>query len=272
MHSFGYKSYYNVNYFTIQNCKIKVSNTLDSKFKILCYHIATKEIYMSICIIDTYDIFVGQREDVIKMEIDTLKRRIRYLKRKTKREIESGEMVWPSTWVKLSYAKDELREAKRAYLDSGYTYEMTRGEMKKERFLEGIENLKGFSLRVTAVLYDTPSWFVDVDGETARGSCVYIGATEEGVRAEREKFDFKRSELLELLKELDIDEWRKNYVDPLVLDGEYWEIKLTYQDGKERTYSGENAYPFSYHHLLEGLERFRKEFGRGVQSREGKRK
>lgn len=46
-----------------------------------------------------------------------------------------------------------------------------------------------------------------------------------------------------LYNELYINEWKKSYEDPNVLDGTQWELEIKLNGRRKRTYSGSNAYP-----------------------------
>lgn len=46
-----------------------------------------------------------------------------------------------------------------------------------------------------------------------------------------------------LYSELYIQEWKKKYDDPCVLDGEQWSLEITMMNRRKRTYWGSNAYP-----------------------------
>ena len=46
-----------------------------------------------------------------------------------------------------------------------------------------------------------------------------------------------------LYSKLFLNEWKKDYCDELVLDGEAWELEISLTGRRKRTYSGYNAYP-----------------------------
>lgn len=49
--------------------------------------------------------------------------------------------------------------------------------------------------------------------------------------------------LIKFYKEMYIHEWKKDYTDPYVLDGEQWELEIGLNGGRKRTYHGSNDYP-----------------------------
>ena len=49
--------------------------------------------------------------------------------------------------------------------------------------------------------------------------------------------------LIKLYKDMYLHEWKKDYTDPYVLDGEQWELEIGLNGGRKRTYHGSNDYP-----------------------------
>ena len=63
-----------------------------------------------------------------------------------------------------------------------------------------------------------------------------------------------KEEFLEGLAELHIGEWKKNYVNPSILDGTQWSIDIEYEgDRKPVHIYGSNAFPYNFDDLLEFL-------------------
>ena len=61
-----------------------------------------------------------------------------------------------------------------------------------------------------------------------------------------------KEEFLSGLADLHIGEWKKSYVNPCVLDGTQWQIKIEYENGRRPLkFSGSNAYPYNFTELLE---------------------
>ena len=55
-----------------------------------------------------------------------------------------------------------------------------------------------------------------------------------------------------------LHEWKKRYDNPLVLDGEEWELEINLTGGRIRTYKGTNAYPPYWMELQEVFKPFLK--------------
>lgn len=64
-----------------------------------------------------------------------------------------------------------------------------------------------------------------------------------------------------LFTKLFLHEWKKNYVDPDILDGEQWELELKLTGGRVRNYGGSNAFPPYWAELKTTFRPFFKEAG-----------
>lgn len=62
------------------------------------------------------------------------------------------------------------------------------------------------------------------------------------------------NELIEKLEQLDIQSWDKKYVNSMVLDGETWEIMLTYSNSCQSKYIGQNSYPDNWSEFKKMIE------------------
>ena len=67
--------------------------------------------------------------------------------------------------------------------------------------------------------------------------------------------DFDKETFLHQLGELYIGEWRSCYTTKrfniIVLDGEQWSLNFEYKDGTNKSFTGDNAYPYNFDELLE---------------------
>ena len=64
-----------------------------------------------------------------------------------------------------------------------------------------------------------------------------------------------------LFSKLYLHEWKKSFVDPLVLDGEQWDLELKLTRGRVRNYRGSNAFPPYWAELQTTFRPFFKEAG-----------
>jgi hypothetical protein len=53
-----------------------------------------------------------------------------------------------------------------------------------------------------------------------------------------------------LYAKMHLHEWKKKYVDPYVLDGTQWSLKIKMRGKRKRTYEGSNDYPPYWRALL----------------------
>ena len=59
-----------------------------------------------------------------------------------------------------------------------------------------------------------------------------------------------------------IDNWQKEYIDTSVIDGDSWNLSITYVNGNKKEYYGKASYPTNF----EALERLNKELIDEVQN------
>ena len=66
-----------------------------------------------------------------------------------------------------------------------------------------------------------------------------------------------KEEFLDGINNLYIGEWQKSYstskygID--VMDGQQWDLTITYSDRKKVTISGDNAWPYNFDELLDTI-------------------
>ena len=64
-----------------------------------------------------------------------------------------------------------------------------------------------------------------------------------------------KAALVDGLRELHLNEWRKEYNNPCVLDGTQWELDIRFSCGRRALkFYGSNAYPYNFDKLLQLLE------------------
>lgn len=64
-----------------------------------------------------------------------------------------------------------------------------------------------------------------------------------------------------IYSKLYVHEWKKNFIDPTIMDGEQWELTLKLTGGRQRRYSGSNAFPPYWRELKSTFRPFFKEAG-----------
>ena len=79
---------------------------------------------------------------------------------------------------------------------------------------------------------------------------------------QREMTEKEWNRLLDrIYSKLYVHEWKKNFIDPTIMDGEQWELTLKLTGGRQRRYSGSNAFPPYWRELKSTFRPFFKEAG-----------
>ena len=76
------------------------------------------------------------------------------------------------------------------------------------------------------------------------------------------KYYITRADFDEFMRELrdaGLYNWKKEYIDPLVLDGEGWELEYCYNDTIKNIH-GQNDYPETFDAFMDALNRLMKKF------------
>lgn len=194
---------------------------------------------------DMYRILLGQDERIIKDEIMRIKRRISRLKREVVREnLYNGLRKFPSAWLQLYYAREELNDAMLALLDSGY--QPTKVDERRAKFVRDLKNLKEIVIEIERFAKFSKTWKFLLNDSVAS---VEYRERYSGVHYKKA---LDKSSVIYWIEELHIEEWRKRYFAP-VLDGESWAVELKFNDKSKKRYHGSNAYPVSYFALVEYL-------------------
>lgn len=93
---------------------------------------------------------------------------------------------------------------------------------------------------------------IDVDMKNREVTLDFTrGKSEKTVRALDDK---ETAELMNMLKEVDILNWKRSYDNPFVLDGTQWDITLK-RDAGDLLRSGNNAFPEEWEKFGSGIER-----------------
>ena len=192
----------------------------------------------------------GKSAEEILRIIKSLKRGINRLKKIAESNDALPEkMICPDPLTQIKVYREYLERAKAAYAEVGGEYKPTKAEMKDKEFNESLRLMKKFEFEYGGFCsgYETHSY-------TIVGEKVLF---ELGHGFSQEPFDLPddepitKEEFLERLAELHIGEWKKNYVNPLVLDGTQWSIDIEYEgDRKPVHIDGSNAFPYNFNDLL----------------------
>lgn len=195
----------------------------------------------------------GKSQQEIMTEIRSLKREIGRLKRKLEEHcFDQKVTMYPNPLTRISCSRDYLERAKQAYEEAGGIYQLTKAELRDKAFNDGLLFMKRF-------VFDIGGFFDGYDKRTYT------------ISGEKVLFDlehsfylkpsnlpvceaFTKDEFVSGITGLHIGEWKKKYVNPLVLDGTQWGVDIEYADGRKPVHIyGSNAFPYNFDNLLEFL-------------------
>ena len=195
----------------------------------------------------------GKSQQEILKEIRSLKREINKLKKLIEEYDPSPDaFIMPDGLTRIKCNRGYLKKAIQAYEDVGGKYILTKQEQRTQSFdlaLEDLQRLK-FSIGGFFGGYETRTY-------TVTGEKVMLDV--ENTIIEKPSnlsvyYPFTKAEFIEGLRNLHIGEWKRDYMNPYVLDGTQWNLEIQYNgDRKPIRISGSNAYPYNFDDLTEFL-------------------
>ena len=194
-----------------------------------------------------YDEIKDKSAEEIKTEIRRLKQSITKLKDEIENPASEPDMVCPSRETVIYWSREYLEMAQKALVDAGGEYKETKEENRARAFLERLPQLSRLELEIGGFFGGWEKYVIAVDGDSLKRKTVMVLSD---LNDPEEK---TREDLLEYLREMHLEEWRKGYgpgrygID--ILDGTQWSLKLKYEDGKVREYNGDNVYPWNFGEL-----------------------
>ena len=198
----------------------------------------------------------GKSQNEILTEIRSLKREISRLKKLLEGDEENSEKTMlPSPLTRLKCDRAYLEMAKRAYSEAGGAYEPTRAERKDQSFNEALSQMKRFVFEIGGFFggYDKRTYAVSGDKMVFDLEHSLYPKPSNSLVYE----PFTTEEFIQGLSNLHIGEWKREYMNPLVLDGTQWSIGIEYEGGRRPFHiDGSNAYPYNFKKLTElfGIE------------------
>ena len=194
-----------------------------------------------------YDEIKDKSAEEIKTEIRRLKRSITKFKDEIENPGSEPDMVCPSRETVIYWSREYLEMAKKARADAGGEYRETNEEERARAFLERLPQLSRLELEIGGFFGGWEKYVIAVDGDSLKRKTVMVLSDLNDPEVKT------REDLLEYLREMHLEEWRKDYSPErygiCILDGTQWNMKLTYEDGKTREYNGDNVYPWNYGEL-----------------------
>lgn len=136
-----------------------------------------------------------------------------------------------------------LKAAIEAYAKAGGTYIPSKEERKILDFDESLSEL-------SELVYKTFGYF-GFETITCTFNEKEVNVEKEGMIMPEgeETFTVSKEEFLSALKDLHMSAWKRRYEYSFMEDGEEWKLKLTFSNGKTRSFSGMNHYPWNFEDL-----------------------
>ena len=194
----------------------------------------------------------GKSQEEIMKKIRSLKIQIRQLKRSIENTDVMAFEVFPSRLTRLKCDRDYLERAIQAYEEAGGAYVRSKAEQKDHDFNEALDSMSKLVFTIGGFFcgHETRTFTVSDDHVL-----VDVEKTMISMDKEEEYGPYRKEEFISGLKALHIGEWKRTYIDPLVMDGTQWELDIYYNNGRRPTkISGSNAYPYNFDDLKEFLE------------------
>ena len=95
-----------------------------------------------------------------------------------------------------------------------------------------------------SALYITQGSFGIMSTVELRDNTLYYFATSNSEPVAINRLNSKRwQSFRKVLEYLEAEQWQPNYLNPNVLDGQQWVVKISYADGRLIESRGSNAYP-----------------------------
>lgn len=161
-------------------------------------------------------------------------------------------IVSPSDLVVYKCERDYLNLAITKYISLGGEYKESALSIKGTKFNDRLEHIAKLTFIKGGFFSGNFKTVIDF----TKGKPIVLAGTFNDLYEQEIEID--KEEFLSRLSELHIGEWLCHYSSRRfgieVLDGEQWVLKFEYKDGKKKTFSGDNAYPYNYNEFLELLD------------------
>ncbi len=188
----------------------------------------------------------GKSAEEIMHQIRSLKKDCNKLKRELESNcLEPTIAVSPSPLTMIKVYRKYIERAKQALEEVGEKYEPTYFEKKDIAFNESLASLKSILL-FTENNQSSESIEISISGEKV--SCNRFSFNHFNERI----LDISKSELIDILSEMHLGEWKRNYYNSDRFDGVRWCLDIFYTDKRRRiNFSGVNEFPYNFNELAE---------------------
>ena len=163
-------------------------------------------------------------------------------------------IIMPSESTRLWCTRMYLDRAKQALAELGGTYMPSKAEQKAELFDASIPSISKVIFGIGGFFGGYETRTITVNEEHIHFDVEHSLMLKPSNLPDGLDYTCDKEEFLDGLRELHIGEWRKNYMNPYVLDGTQWELTIEFSDGhKPFKTGGSNAYPYNFDVLKELL-------------------
>ncbi len=193
------------------------------------------------------------REKSLKV-VKNLRKEIRRLKRVIEEDPYSEEFeIKPSPQTQISMSRDYLLASKAYFESQGWEYEPSKKEVKDKEFNDRLKDLESIEVYYGGYFQGGKRWSISFNGSQIVVDSIFKHLPEfDGVDLELPSFDdMTRVEFLRKLWDIHMGEWKREYINPDVLDGTQWSVEIRYNDGMKRCFSGSNMFPYNFNEFLE---------------------
>ena len=153
----------------------------------------------------------------------------------------TDEMIDPSPLVRLLCIREYFAVTVRALKEQGFIYKPTSQEKRTSELYAAMDDVKSIDFQIRGFHSGYRTATLSIHPETKI-------ITLNGVEQSEDDSD----NIMYLLQQLYLPEWKREYTDPSILDGIQWKLIVTFHgEVKPFAVSGSNAYPHNFDELLE---------------------
>ena len=160
----------------------------------------------------------------------------------------------PDESVQLWCNRLYLERAKLALVEAGGTYIPTKAEEKALAFEKDLELIQSLTFSIGGFFSGHKIRTYTINGEAVNLLIDHSLSFAPPEADSETECLLTKADLVAGLRELHLNEWRKEYYNPCVLDGTQWELEIRFSDSRRplKIY-GSNAYPYNFDIFLQLL-------------------
>lgn len=194
----------------------------------------------------------GRTKEQIMTVIRGLKQEIGRLKNTMENPYAGIKSVThPSEEMRIQCTREYLERAKKAYVEAGGTYTLSKVEKKSADFNANIDSICRITFSIGGYFGGYRSYIVELTDELKAYTKLWEDEEPLSLWDNYNEEPFTKDTFIQELKKLNIGEWRRRYLTKrfgyMVLDGTQWELEFKYRNGhKPIRFDGDNSYPYNF--------------------------